>query len=166
MIYWLSYSTVLAFDGTINSKNLLSTQGTSIAEVSYNTLVWTFRITLVQFSSRWHLCVRKSPFLCPSSRLSCYISPTWPLKQFQCSSVSVTTALSRPLREDRLALPLSTPVSSYVNLSRCGRSSLWGSAGSAGCCSTVYRMYNPVTAGCLPWPRGWGRQTVYTYLHL
>ena len=37
----------------------------------------------VQFSSRWYLCARKSPYaLHPVSE----VSPTLPLKQFQCSS--------------------------------------------------------------------------------
>ena len=43
----------------------------------------------LQFSSRWYLCARKKP-ICAPSRLS-EISPTSPLKRFQCSKVLFST---------------------------------------------------------------------------
>ena len=47
--------------------------------------------------------IGKAHKLCAPPRLS-EVYPTLPLKRFQCSS-------DRPFQEDRLALPLSTPLS-------------------------------------------------------
>ena len=45
-----------------------------------------------QFSSRWYLCARKSPY---AQHPVSEVSPTLPLKQFQCPSVWSSLALSR-----------------------------------------------------------------------
>ena len=62
-----------------------------------------------QFRSRWCLHTLKCLYMhsTPSPRS---FSNVWPLKQFQW--VWVMTALAHPFKEDRLALPLSTPLSS------------------------------------------------------
>ena len=56
----------------------------------------------VQFSSRWYLCARKSPYaLHPSLR-------SFPNVAFETVPMLIllTVALSRPFKEDRLALPV------------------------------------------------------------
>ena len=61
----------------------------------------------VRLSSRWYLCTWKNP-ICAPPHLS-EIPQRW---LWNGSNVWLTMALSHPFKEDRLALPLSTPLSS------------------------------------------------------
>ena len=73
----------------------------------------------MQFSSvqfKWVFMRSKKPLLCAPPRLS-DVSPTLPLKQFRCSSQWLTMALSRPFKDARLTLPLSTPLSKFATVS-------------------------------------------------
>ena len=76
--------------------------------------VWTdtwghLLVTPVQFSSRWYLCTRKSPyFICAPPHLS-EVFPMLPLKWFQCPSDKQMLSLMYFIfifKEDHLVLPL------------------------------------------------------------
>ena len=68
----------------------------------------------VHFNSRWYICVRKIPYALHP------VSQKFPqLRLWNGSNVLLTMALSRPIKEDRLALPLSTPLSSRRSMVWC-----------------------------------------------
>ena len=69
-------------------------------------MAWQLAFT-VQFSLRWYLCARKSPYTL-HTHLS-EVSPTLPFETVQML-VWLTMALFRPFKEDRLVLLLSTPL--------------------------------------------------------
>ena len=68
----------------------------------------SLQLSSVQFEM---ISVRSGKPICAPPRLS-EASPTLPLKRFQCCCFWLTMALCRHFKEDRLALPLSTPLSS------------------------------------------------------
>ena len=73
---------------------------------------WRAHTSSVQFSSRWYLCAQKSPS-CAPPHLS-EVSPTLPVKRFQCSS-----DWRRPCLVPHRALPLSMPFSSRQSMKWC-----------------------------------------------
>ena len=75
----------------------------------------TFYTHPIQFSSRWYVCARKSPYAFhPSLR-------SFPNVAFETVPMFVwlTMAPSRPVKEDRLALPLPTSLSSRRSMVWC-----------------------------------------------
>ena len=70
----------------------------------------------VHFSSRWYQCAREGPYMrsIPSLR-------SFPNVAFEIVSMLVwmTMSISRPLKGDRWALPLSTPLSSRRSMVWC-----------------------------------------------
>ena len=63
-------------------------------------------ISSVHFSTKWYLCAREDPYALPPSLRS---SPNVALETVPML-VRLTMVLFRPLKEDRWALPLSTPL--------------------------------------------------------
>ena len=68
-----------------------------------------------QFSSRWYLCAQKTHMRSTTSLRSLPNIAFETVLMF----VWLTMALSRPFKEDRLALPLSTPLSSRRSMVWC-----------------------------------------------
>ena len=82
--------------------------------VSNNPSAWSHCCGMFcHFSSRWHLCVRRSPYAFHP------VTQKLPQRcQFQCW-FDWRMAVSRPFKGDRLALPLATPLSSRRSMAWC-----------------------------------------------
>ena len=73
-------------------------------------------VSSVQLSSRWYLCAWKSPYALHPVSLRSFPNVAFEMVPM---FVRLTMALSRPFKEDRLALPLSTPLSTPLSLALC-----------------------------------------------
>ena len=86
----------------------------SLLQITLQNIGEAFLIWVIQFSLRWYLCAPKSPYaIHPVYRFPNVAFETVPM------FVWLTMAFPRPFKEDRLALPLSTPLSSRRSMVWC-----------------------------------------------